>query len=123
MLRKIWSRRNVSTDHKVQRQKLAGSGQAHLFSREWGRERRIEWRGNEEVCYEDLELAGGWAVSRDHQLVRATCFFPQHPTSVGHRQRQPLGTDMAAFVLEIKQHVCVSQAIYCIETKPLNCLM
>ena len=26
-----------------------GSKRTHLFSREWGRERRVEWRGNEEV--------------------------------------------------------------------------
>jgi hypothetical protein len=26
-----------------------GSRRTHLFSREWGRERRVEWRGNEEV--------------------------------------------------------------------------
>lgn len=29
--------------------KWQGSRRTHLFSREWGREGRVEWRGNEEV--------------------------------------------------------------------------
>lgn len=87
-----------------------GSRRTHLFSREWGREIWIEWRGNEEVCYEDLELAGGWAVSMDCWWVSATCFFPQHPTSVRDRQRQPFRHQQGWLCLGVRQYVCVNHS-------------
>jgi hypothetical protein len=82
-----------------------GSRRAYLFSREWGREGRVEWRGNEEVVLKIWMLAAGGQGS-----LAGRCHFP---SLVSHfaQQRQlattgkgsPLGTDQAGFVIEIKQ--------------------
>lgn len=78
-----------------------GSRRTHLFSREWGREGRVRWRGNEEVVLKIWMLAAGGQGS-----LAGRCHFP---SLVSHfpQQRQlattgkgsPLGTNQAGFVL------------------------
>lgn len=79
-----------------------GIRRTHLFSREWGRERRVEWRGNEEVVLKIWMLAAGGQGS-----LAGRCHFPSlvgcfsSATSVGlvTGRGSALGTGQAALCL------------------------
>lgn len=94
VMRKIWSRQNVSGSESSAKN-WQGSKRTHLFSREWGRERRVEWRGNEEVVLKIWMLAAGGQGS-----LAGRCHFPSlvgrfsSATSVGlvTGRGSPLGT-------------------------------
>lgn len=83
-----------------------GSRRTHLFSREWVREGRVEWRGNEEVVLKIWMLAAGGQRSLAGQchFPSLVSHFPQQRQLATAGKGSPLGTDQAGFVLEIKHN-------------------
>lgn len=96
-----------------------GSRRTHLFNREWGRERRVGQRGNEEVVLKIWMLAAGGqgALAGQCHFPSLVARFPSATSVGGSRQRQalagsPLGADQRGTILAI------TNTHFCNQTKP-----